>query len=124
MAKEMPAGLTFERTTTVTPDMSPPHLSDVQVLSTPSMINLMEQACLQAMVPFLEGDETSVGTEVCVTHDSGLNVGQEATVKATLRSVEGRRYVWDVEATGPDGKKLGGGTHKRAVVSMARLRGR
>ncbi len=124
MATEIPIGTSHEITVTVTPDMSPSHLGDVAVLSTPSMINLMEQCCLQAMRPFHTDEETTVGTEVCVTHDAALAVGQQATVRAHLREMEGRRYVWEVEALGPDGKRLGGGTHKRAVVSLARLRGR
>lgn len=123
MATEIPIGATHETNVTVTPDMSPPHLGDVAVLSTPSMINLMEQCALQAMRPFLTDEETSVGTAVCITHDAALAVGQQATVKSRLKEMEGRRYVWEVEALGPDGKRLGGGTHTRAVVSLARLRG-
>ncbi len=123
MAQEIPIGTAHEITVTVTPDMSPPHLRDVAVLSTPSMINLMEQCALQAMQPYLTDEETSVGTEVCITHDAALAVGQPATVRARLQAMEGRRYVWEVEALGPDGKRLGGGTHKRAAVSLARLRG-
>ncbi len=123
MASEIPAGTTHETTETVTPDMSPAHLKDVQVLSTPSMIMLMEQCALQAMEPFLAEGETTVGTEVCVTHDAALAVGQQATIRARFVEMQGRRYVWEVEALGPDGKRLGGGTHKRAVVNAARLRG-
>lgn len=124
MANEIPPGTTKEITVTVTPEMSPPHLAGMQVLSTPAMINLMEQAALQAMQPYLTGDETSVGTEVCVTHDAALPVGQQATVRARFQGLEGRRYVWEVEALGPDGRRIGAGTHKRAAVSLARLRGR
>lgn len=122
MARDIPIGTTNEITVTVTPDMSPPHLAGAAVLSTPAMIQLMEQCALQAMQPYLEGDETSVGTEVCVTHDAALSVGQAATVRARLGEMQGRRYVWEVEALAPDGKRLGGGTHKRAVVSLARMR--
>lgn len=123
MPSEIPVGTSHEITEMVTPDMSPAHLKDVQVLSTPSMIMLMEQCALQAMVPFLSEGETTVGTEVCVTHDAGLAVGQQATIRTRLAELQGRRYVWEVEAFGPDGKRLGGGTHKRAVVNAARLRG-
>src|SRR5437867_3563042 len=114
MAKEIPIGTSNETKVTITPDMSPPHLKDLAVLSTPAMIMLMEQCALGAMVPFLDEGETTVGTEVCVTHDAGLAVGQEATIRAQLQEMQGRRYVWQVEAFGPDGKRLGGGTHKRA----------
>lgn len=123
MAAEIPVGTSNETTVTVTADMSPPHLKDVQVLSTPSMIQLMEVCALEAMRPFLTAEETSVGTAVCITHDAALRVGQAATIKARLREMEGRRYVWEVEAVGPDGKRLGAGTHTRAVVNLARMRG-
>ncbi|MER3419258.1 MAG: hypothetical protein C4290_01480 [Chloroflexota bacterium] len=121
MASAIPAGLTHEITVTVTEDMSPPHLKGAAVLSTPSMISLMEQCALQAMQPYLEQGETSVGTEVCVTHDAALRVGQQATIRARFQGMEGRRYVWEVEAVGPDGRRIGGGTHKRAVISLSRL---
>ena len=124
MPSEIPIGTTHETTTTVTQEMSPPHLVGVSVLSTPAMIQLMEQCALAAMRPYLSEEETSVGTELCVTHDAALAVGQPVTVRARLREMEGRRYVWEVEAFGPDGKRLGGGTHKRAAVALARLRGR
>jgi predicted thioesterase len=87
------------------------------------MIQLMEQCALQCMASYLGEEETSVGTEVCVTHDAALRVGQEVTIKARLSEMQGRRYVWEVEALGPDGKRLGGGTHKRAVINLARMRG-
>jgi len=122
MAAEIPLGTTNEITVPVTADMSPAHLQGVAVLSTPAMIELMEQCALRAMAPFLDDGETSVGTAVCITHDAALAVGLPVTVRARLQEMEGRRYVWEVEAFGPDGKRLGGGTHKRAVISLARLR--
>lgn len=123
MAREIPAGTSHELRVTIAPDMSPPHLKDVQVLSTPSMINLMEQCALQAMVPYLDDEETSVGTEVCVTHDAALRVGEVVVVRARLREMQGRRYVWEVQAVAEDGKSVGAGTHTRAAVKLARLRG-
>jgi predicted thioesterase len=123
MASAIPTGLTHEMMATVTEDMSPPHLKGAAVLSTPAMISLMEQCALQAMLPYLDPGETTVGTEVCVTHDAALRVGQQVTIRARFQGLEGRRYVWEVEALGPDGRRIGGGTHKRAVVSLARLGG-
>jgi fluoroacetyl-CoA thioesterase len=123
MAKEIPVGTEHEINATVTEDMGAPHLGPAgAVLSTPSMIGLMEQCCLQAMRPFLEENENSVGTKVCVTHDAAARLNDEVTIKANLAEFTGRRYVWDVSAFGPDGKRLGGGTHERAVVDMTRFR--
>lgn len=121
---EIPTGTTHEIRVTVTPDMGVSHLGPAAaVLSTPSMIGLMEQCCLQAMRPFLAENENSVGTKVCVTHDAALRIGEEAVIQASLSEFTGRRYVWDVTALSADGKKLGGGTHERAVIDTTRFRG-
>jgi fluoroacetyl-CoA thioesterase len=87
------------------------------------MIGLMEQCCLQAMRPFLDEHENTVGTKVCVTHDAALRAGEEVVIRATLAEMAGRRYVWDVAAFSTDDRRLGGGTHDRAVVDMRRFGG-
>lgn len=121
---EIPTGTTHEIRVTVTPDMGVSHLGPAAaVLSTPSMIGLMEQCCLQAMRPFLAENENSVGTKVCVTHDAALRIGEEAVIQASLSEFTGRRYVWEVTALSAEGKKLGGGTHERAVIDTTRFRG-
>jgi predicted thioesterase len=104
--------------------MGAPHLGPAgAVLSTPSMIGLMEQCVHQAMRPFLEQREHSAGTKVCITHDAAARVGDEVEVMATLSGVTGRRHVWEVEAHGPDGKRLGGGTVEGDMVEMGRSGG-
>jgi fluoroacetyl-CoA thioesterase len=124
VAREIPTGTEHEIRQTVTPEMSVSHLGPAAaVLSTPSMIGLMEQCCLQAMRPFLAENENSVGTKVCVTHDAALRVGEEVIVRATLGEFTGKRYVWDVAAYSTDDRKLGAGTHERAVIDMSRFRG-
>ena len=124
MAREIPTGTEHEITATVTEDMGAPHLGPAgAVLSTPSMIGLMEQCCLQAMRPFLDDEENSVGTKVCVTHDAACRVGEQVVIRARLAEFTGRRYVWEVNAFGPEERKLGGGTHERAVIDMRRFRG-
>ena len=123
MAKEIPAGTEHETRQAVTREMTVSHLGPAAaVLSTPSMIGMMERCCLLAMQPYLEGSESSVGTKVCVTHDAAARVGDEVVVSARLAEFTGRRYVWDVTATGPDGRKLGAGTHERAVIDTSRYR--
>jgi fluoroacetyl-CoA thioesterase len=123
MAREIPVGTEHTIDATVTEDMGAPHLGPAgAVLSTPSMIGLMEQCCLQAMRPFLDENENSVGTKVCVTHDAAARLGDKVTITSRLGEFTGRRYIWEVAAFGPDGRRLGGGTHDRAVIDMARFR--
>lgn len=54
-------GLAAEQTYTVTEDMEPGHLP-VAVLSTPSMIQLIEATGLGAAQPHLDDGEVTVGT--------------------------------------------------------------
>jgi fluoroacetyl-CoA thioesterase len=110
-----------ERRTTyaVTEDMSPPHLP-AAVLSTPAMIQMIEQTCLQAAAEHLDDGETTVGTHVCVSHTGPAAAGQEVTVWCRLREVERRRLRFDVAVEAAAGR-IGEGTHERAVVDTSRF---
>ncbi len=101
-------------------DMSPPHLAPVVVLSTPSMIELMEIASLQAAQPHLDGTETTVGTHVNVSHEAAAHGGERVTVSSELMEVAKRRLTFAVEARVGD-RIVGRGTHQRAVVDTSRF---
>jgi fluoroacetyl-CoA thioesterase len=124
MAREVPVGTSKEIVVTSTPDMGVSHLGPRgQVMSTPAMISLMEQASLQAIAPFLGDNESSVGTKVCITHTAAARIPSQVTVRARLTEFTGRRYVFEVEAYNQDGKKMGEGTHERAVIDLSRFGG-
>lgn len=117
MVTEIPGGARHSLTVRVTAAMGAPHLGPAgAVLSTPSMIGLMEQCAMQAMQQFLAPHERSVGTRVCITHDAAARIDEDVQITATLAEVSGSRSVWEVQALGPDGKVLGGGTHERVVI--------
>ncbi len=121
MKESLQPGIAGSTVTTVTPEMSPPHLP-TKVLSTPSMIQLMEQTCLQAVQPHLDGTEATVGTHVCVSHLAAAAAGEDVTVTCTLSEVVKRRLTFEVAARCGD-KLLGEGTHQRAVIDTARFGG-
>ena len=124
MAREIPIGTSKELVVTSTPEMGVAHLGPRgQVVSTPSMIGLMEQASLQAIAPFLDEHESSVGTKVCISHTAAARIPSSITVRARLTEFTGRRYVFDVEAYNEEGKKMGEGTHERAVIDLRRFGG-
>jgi fluoroacetyl-CoA thioesterase len=124
MAREVPVGTTKELIVTSTPDMGVAHLGPRgQVVSTPAMISLMEQASLQAIAPFLDENENSVGTKVCITHTAAARIPSQVTVRSRFTEFTGRRYVFEVEAYNEEGKKMGEGTHERAVIDMKRFSG-
>jgi fluoroacetyl-CoA thioesterase len=121
MRDSLAAGLEFEARYTVTRDMSPPHLP-VVVLSTPTMIGLMEGTCLRGVAEHLDEGETTVGTHVCVSHSGVAREGEEVVVRARLAGVERRRLTFEVEVRSPRGS-ISEGTHERAVIDTARFSG-
>jgi enoyl-CoA hydratase len=90
------------------------------VFATPFMIMLMERAAREALRPFLEEGEESVGIDVNVRHLAGAALGANVHAVATVTEVEGRKISFNVAAYEGD-KLLGEGTHKRMVVELSRL---
>ncbi len=62
---------------------------------------------------------TTVGFEVNVKHFAATPKGKKVTVRAELLEVDGRKLRFKVEAHDED-KKVGDGTHRRAVVQIQR----
>lgn len=120
MRASMSPGLEYSLTETVTADLSPPHLAPVVVLSTPSMIRLMEEASLQCVAPHLDANETTVGTHVNVSHSDAARDGETVLVLSQLISIEKRRLTFAVVVSTGD-RVIGQGTHERAIISLDRL---
>jgi len=89
---------------------------EADVFSTPAMIGLMERTCVELTEPYLDDGEQSVGTHVDVRHMAPTRIGQQVTVTAELLEVNGNKLRYAVSATNDEGKKIGEGTHRRAVI--------
>jgi fluoroacetyl-CoA thioesterase len=92
----------------------------IHVLATPVMINLMEAAALDAVEALLPDGHQSLGIRLDVTHNAATPVGMKAVATARLVGVEGRRLKFEVEAR-DEKETIGGGTHERVVVNVARF---
>ncbi|MCP3989617.1 MAG: thioesterase family protein [Actinomycetia bacterium] len=107
-------GLTSSATYTVTEDMSPPHLSN-KVLSTPHLIQFIEQTCLLAVQEHLDDNQTTVGIHVCVSHSASVDAGQDVEVNCEITEIDRKRLVFDTRVTSADAT-VSEGTHQRFVV--------
>jgi len=88
-----------------------------QVLATPVMILIMENAALNAIKPFLDAGESAVGTAVDVKHLAATPEGHEVRATAEVVRVEGKRVDFKVWAS--DGnEEIGSGTHQRIVIDL------
>jgi fluoroacetyl-CoA thioesterase len=91
-----------------------------RVYSTPDMIRLMETAAFQALQPYCEGDEITVGTSINIQHRAPSGIGEHIQAEAVLESLDGRFYLLRVTAR-DDVQEIGRGTVGRAVVSIGKF---
>lgn len=120
--KAIPLGTSGHHSLLVTPEVTVDFMADpeARVLSTPHMIAFMEWAARNAIKPYLEESEDSVGTLVNIRHLAATPIGLAVRFVSTVTAVDDRRVSFRVEAW--DDKELAGeGTHERFVVNIPRL---
>ncbi len=125
MAKTIPLGargeaeqiVEFQHTLTAHHPTLPP------VYSTPDMIRLMETAAFNALQPYCQDDEITVGTSIRVEHRAASGIGARIKAEAVLESFDGKFYTVRVTAR-DDAQEIGRGTVGRAVVSVGKFLGR
>tara|TARA_B100001750_G_C15455361_1_gene571270 strand:- start:239 stop:616 length:378 start_codon:yes stop_codon:yes gene_type:complete len=104
--------------TTVTLDLTTNRVGKpgAEVLSTPSLLALMEQCCIEASDSQLAPKHTTVGYAVDgMRHMAPTPIGQVVTVKAELTEVIRNRLTYSIEAYEGD-KQIGVAIHKRAII--------
>ena len=122
MKPEFVVGLAAESVEETTEAQGARHLGAGvrSVLSTPSMIALMERTSQQLIQPFLEEGEASVGTKVNISHIAATPIGMKVRVKSTVQEMKGRRITFAVEAFN-EKEKIGEGTHERAIINLQKF---
>src|SRR6202166_3043291 len=88
-----------------------------QVLATPVMILMMENAALNAIRPYLEAGESAVGTAIDVKHLAATPVGHQVRAEAEVTKVEGKRIEFKVSAS-DELEEIGNGTHQRTLINL------
>ena len=92
----------------------------VDVMSTPRLVALMENAAKDSVAPYLEPGMTTVGTALNIQHMAATPVGMNCTAESTLIEIDRRRLVFEVKAYDEAGL-IGEGTHERFVVDMEKF---
>ena len=115
-------GIKGRREQTVTPEMSAARIGSglVEVFATPMMVALIEQTCLESVLPQLEEGQGTVGTLVNVSHVSATPVGMRVWSESELVEVDRRRLVFKVKAYDECGL-IGEGTHERFIIDNAKF---
>ena len=129
MKETLQSGMTFTHHYRVPIEKTVPYVfqeSDLfqtmpSVFATAFMVGLMEWACMEALRPFMDEDEISLGTNVCVTHSAATPPGMRVEIDVTLVEVNGARTKWSIVAR-DEKETIGEGTHERFSINGEKFR--
>ena len=93
---------------------------DVEVLGTPRLVALFEQATVEALAGVLDVGQSSVGMRVQIDHLQPTPVGAEIVVEAHLDKIEGRRITFTVTAS-DSGGLVAAGKVTRVVIDVQKF---
>ena len=93
---------------------------EVEVLGTPRLVALFEQATLNALNGMLPESQTTVGMRVQIDHLQPTPMGAEVTAEAPLDRIDGRRITFTVTAN-DSGGLIAAGKVTRVVVEVERF---
>ena len=122
------AGLTHSRSLIVDPSVIVPALPPLlalltdmpPVLATACMAAFVEATCIDALKPFLEEGQKTVGAHVDLSHVVATPMGMRVTAQVELAVVEGRKLRFKLKCQ--DEKEIiGTGFDERAVIDPARF---
>ena len=95
----------------------------INVLGSPRLVALCEEACHNALANSLETGTTTVGMRVQFDHLQPTPVGAEVFAEAVLKKIDGRRLGFEVSATDAGGL-IAAGKMTRVVVSIDEFMGK
>lgn len=115
---EVKVGQTFEKDVIVKETMLASTIGSgkVNVLATPAMIALMEEASMNCLQQFLTDELSSVGTNISVSHSAATPRGMRVIVQSTITNVDGRSITFAIRARDQSGL-IGEGTHTRFIIN-------
>lgn len=93
---------------------------DLEVLATPRVVLLAEQACIDAVRDAFAPDTTTVGHRIECNHVAPVPVGATVRADAVLAGVDGRRLIFRVTVSDDRGL-VAAGRITRVVVERTRF---
>lgn len=88
---------------------------DLEVLATPRLIALCEEACVEAIKNALDPSESTVGVNVHFDHFAPTAIGKKVFARAVLENIEGNRLIFKVSCR-DERREIGAGVLTRAKV--------
>lgn len=92
----------------------------VEVLGSPRLVALCEEACCNALVNSLDEGTTTVGMRIQFDHLQPTPIGAEVVAEAVLDKIDGRRLKFTVSAS-DSGGLVAAGKITRVLVDIDRF---
>jgi len=126
--KTLPIGLRHRASTLVDESLVVPGLAAAfpamadmpRVFATAYLVAFVEATCIEALQPYLDRGEGTVGTEIAISHCAATPVGRNVTAEVELIGAEGRKLRFRVHCREED-KTIGEGLHERALIDRQRF---
>lgn len=117
MTEELQVGLTSTREMTVGPEHTAAAIGNdqVDVLSTPSILLLMELTCHFSLEPFWPAGGGSVGTNANFSHLAATPIGMKVRCTSEVIAIDRSRITFNVQVH-DEVELIGEGTHERFIV--------
>jgi fluoroacetyl-CoA thioesterase len=131
MSPDLQIGLRHSRRIRIDEALTVPALSQAfadfaempPVFATALMVGFIEWTCLEALAPYLDSGEKTVGTHIDVSHAAATPVGMTVTAEVELVEVEGRKLRFKVSCR-DETELIGQGFHERAIVDYPKFMAR
>jgi fluoroacetyl-CoA thioesterase len=95
----------------------------VDVLSTPQLLQLVEDASMQCLAPLMDTNEISLGTHIDISHLSATPVGLIVRTEVEIIKVDGKRVEFAF-STFDEREKVADGTHERYITTREKFKER
>ena len=118
----IPVGAKGRADMTVTQDKTAAAVGSgsLAVFATPWMCAMMELAACNALAPYYDEGQSSVGTKLEITHDAATPLDMKVCAEAEVVEVDRRRIVFRVAAWDETGL-IGKGAHERFLIDAERF---
>jgi len=92
----------------------------VDVLATPILLQLIEQAAVECLAPMLAPEQISLGAYIELTHLAPTPVGFIVRTEVEVIGVDGKRVNFAVAAF-DEREKIAEGSHERYIMDRAKF---
>lgn len=122
MSAKLDVGRTYSRQSRVEEWMTAEKAGNkgVDVLSTPMLVQLIEEAAIACVAPLLSPEQISLGTHIDLEHHKPVPVGFIVRTEVEIVLVDGPRVSFAVQVF-DEQEAVAEGTHERYLMDRARF---